>query len=85
MSVLKVSPNGNSFDLLPMIQMLCAFAVVMVEEPGNGKEKKRKAIEIVKGFLKNFNIPVPMTLVNLILPLIVDKVVDMLNKLIWKS
>jgi len=84
MKLLKTKNEKSSFEILPLIQMICAFAVVIVEEPGNGLQKKKKALEIIKEFLKNFKLPIPETIINFILPFLIDKIVDILNKSIWK-
>jgi len=74
----------KKINIIPIIQLVASLVALIVEEPGKGEEKKKKAVTMIKDLLKSSGINIPEPFLSLILPIIIDKAVDILNKTLWK-
>jgi len=74
----------KKINIIPIIQLVASLVALIVEEPGKGEEKKKKAVTMIKDLLKSSGINIPEPFLSLILPIVIDKAVDILNKTLWK-
>jgi len=74
----------KKINIIPIIQLVASLVALIVEEPGKGEEKKKKAVTMIKDLLKSSGIHIPEPFLSLILPIVIDKAVDILNQTIWK-
>lgn len=72
-----------TFNFPEILKMICTLAAIVVEEPGKGAEKKQKAILLVQEFIRSMGLYIPKAVMDLVLPPLIDKMVEMLNKTVW--
>jgi hypothetical protein len=77
----------EALSVLKDIKVVVDSAVVLVEHPGDGANKKKKVIQIVEDFMKQNGIilPVPNGIAEWLIGEIVDFVVGWLNDNLWKK
>jgi hypothetical protein len=74
-------------NVLRDVKLVLDSAVVLVEHPGSGEEKKSKVIKIVEDFVRENNvaIPIPSTIFNWMVSEAVDACVRWLNDNFWQK
>ena len=88
MKIKKAGENMEEFlDVLKNVKLVLDSAIVLVEHPGNGEEKKSKVIKIVEDFVKenNLTIPIPPTIFNWMISKAIDACVRWLNDNLWQK
>ncbi len=77
----------ETLNILKDIKLVIDTAIVLVEHPGDGENKKKKVIEIVNDFIKSNNVvvPIPMMIFNYILGMVIDWTVKWLNSNMWNK
>lgn len=73
--------------MLLNVKNFIEIAVVMVEHPGGGSEKKQKALEIIHILMKenDIHLPLPDQIIDAIIGLAIDTFVNWANENIWKK
>ncbi len=73
--------------MLLNVKNFVEIAVVMVEHPGGGSEKKQKALEIIHILMKenDVHLPLPDQIIDLIIGFAIDTFVNWANENIWKK
>lgn len=66
------------------IYEIASLVVLLVERPGNGDAKKKEATAIVKSLAQAFGMRLPEPFFSMGLSLIIDRIVNQLNKSLWK-
>lgn len=84
---MKVVTSLNLFQIFDLIGRAVSLGVFLVEQPGNGEEKKQAVIDMVLSLMDEFDIciPLPDSVFEFVLDFLVDSVVDILNNTIWKE
>jgi hypothetical protein len=77
----------EALSVLKDIKVVIDSAVVLVEHPGDGADKKKKVIQIVEDFMKQNGIilPIPNGIMEWLIGEAVDFVVRWLNDNLWKK
>jgi hypothetical protein len=77
----------KALSVLKDIKVVIDSAVVLVEHPGDGADKKKKVIQIVEDFMKQNGVilPIPNGIVEWLIGEAVDFVVGWLNDNLWKK
>ncbi|GEM_PF-323014 len=77
----------EALSVLKDVKLIIDSAVVLVEHPGDGENKKKKVMEMVNKFIKSNNIviPIPAMIFNYILASAIDWIVEWLNNNVWKK
>lgn len=77
----------KALSVLKDVKLIIDSAVVLVEHPGDGENKKKKVIQIVKDFINKNGIilPVPEGILDWIIGEAVDFAVGWLNDNLWKK
>ncbi len=73
--------------MLLNVKNFIEIAVVMVEHPGGGSEKKQKAIDIVHTLIRenDIHLPIPDQMVDMIIGFAIDAFVSWANENIWRK
>ncbi len=73
--------------MLLNVKNFIEMAVVMVEHPGGGAEKKQKALDIVHILIKenNIHLPIPDQIADMIIGFAIDAFVSWANENIWRK
>jgi hypothetical protein len=76
----------EALSVLKDIKVVVDSAVVLVEHPGDGADKKKKVVQIVEDFMKQNGIilPIPNGIVEWLIGEAVDFAVGWLNDNLWK-
>ncbi len=74
-------------NALKDVKIVVDSAIVLVEHPGDGENKKKKVIQIVEDFIKQNGIilPFPAGIVDWMIGEAVDFAVGWLNDHLWKK
>ena len=77
----------ETLNILKDIKLVIDSAVVLVEHPGDGANKKKKVVQIVEEFIKQNGIvlPIPFGMLEWLIGEAVDFVVGWLNDNMWKK
>ena len=77
----------EALSVLKDIKVVVDSAVVLIEHPGDGANKKKKVIQIVEDFMKQNGIilPVPNGIAEWLIGEAVDFAVGWLNDNLWKK
>lgn len=72
---------------LTNIKNFIEIAVVLVEHPGDGQEKKNKALEIIRTLMRenDINLPLPDQIIDMIIGFAIDTFVGWMNENFWKG
>ncbi len=74
----------NRKTAIQWVYEIASLVVLLVERPGNGDQKKKEAISIVKALAQAFGLKLPEPFFTMGLSLIIDRIVNHLNKSLWK-
>jgi hypothetical protein len=76
----------EALSVLKDIKVVVDSAVVLVEHPGDGADKKKKVVQIVEDFMKQNGIilPIPNGIVEWLIGEAVDFAVGWPNDNLWK-
>lgn len=74
-------------DILNDVKLVIDAAVILVERPGNGTNKKTKVLSIVKDFIaqSDMALPVPQAIFDYIVGVAIDWAVGWLNDNLWNK
>lgn len=77
----------ETLNVLKDAKLVIDSAVVLVEHPGDGANKKKKVIQIVENFIKQNGIilPIPSGILEWLIGEAIDFAVGWLNDNMWKK
>lgn len=77
----------EALRVLNDVKLVADAAIVLVEHPGGGADKKDKVIGIVKKFISEngISVPIPQAIFDYVLGMAVDLAVGWINANLWKK
>ncbi len=74
-------------NVLKDVKFVVDSAIVLVEHPGDGENKKSKVMKIVNDFISEngIKLPIPSAILNWIIGEVIDMSVRWLNENFWKK
>ncbi len=77
----------TAIDTLSLVGKLVYLGIFLVERPKDGENKKKEVKEMIYSIIKTYDIkvPVPEPIFGFMLDFVIDKIVDSLNKTVWRK
>ncbi|AEH51655.1 hypothetical protein [Pseudothermotoga thermarum] len=77
----------TTLETLSFVGKLVYLGIFLVERPKDGENKKKEVKEMVHSIVKTYGIklPVPEPIFEFMLDFAIDRIVDSLNKTIWRK